>query len=314
MSRPVPKGDPPPHGHANRYVRWHCRCTPCTRAASRADAERRLDRLAGRSRKVSAEACAAHIAVLVAAGLSQQQIADAAGVWQVTVSRIRSGQRHVSRLTQDAILAVPVGCRPMKGQVSSVGAVRRLRALYALGHFARDIAERSGLSKDAVADLVAGRPATLDASRDAAVRACFDELSMKVGGSAKTRLRAQAEGWVPPLAWDEDAIDDPAAVPHVDAAAAVPESGERAVARWLAGESVVLSQSARAEVVGHLMEWSSLSSAEIGVRLGVSTGAVEKQWERLVRRARVEGRPVPWRRVSRDRNRMLKQSEMGEAA
>lgn len=291
MSRPIP-----PHGHPNRYA-YGCRCTPCTRAATRADAERRLDRLDGRPRTIPAGPVQEHVRALLER-LTVQQIARESGVEPSTVRRLLSGvQRTVRRGTAGKLLAVPVTVRPVLGDVPSVGAVRRLRALYALGHFNRDIAAAAGVSRDAVCALVAGNWATVKVQLDEGVRRAYDRLSMTAGGSWKTRRLAEREGWAPPLAWDDDIIDDPRAVPQRDAPAAVPDSSPDAVDRWLHGESVVLDDTGRRRAVAHLMEFTSLSAEEIGARLEMRESAVKRSWERVKARARAEGGPVPYRRM-----------------
>jgi hypothetical protein len=41
----------------------------------------------------------------------------------------------------------------------------------------------------------------------------FNELQLTPGSCERARRRAKKLGWAPPLAWDEDAIDDPDARP-----------------------------------------------------------------------------------------------------
>lgn len=47
------------------------------------------------------------------------------------------------------------------------------------------------------------------------VRDLYDELSMRRGLSAHAVGRAAARGWLPPLAWDEEDLDDPRVPPAV---------------------------------------------------------------------------------------------------
>lgn len=286
----------PPHGTSKRYAGYECRCVPCTRAAVREDAQRSLERLSGRPRSVPASDVVPHIKQLIDGGLTAQQVAREAGVDPSAVRWALSGRKKTMlRGTASKILGVPVGVQTTVGFVSSVGAVRRIQALYALGHFNQRIAEASGLSRCFVIDLANEKRASLTIPRDAGVRRAYDELSMTVGTSSKTRLYAEANGWVPPLAWDDDTIDDPFAVPAVDAAPDE-EVAENAVARFLMGESVVLDQAARREAVAYLMEWTALTPAEIAVRVESSANAVSRMWERIKKQAREDGRQVPWRR------------------
>jgi hypothetical protein len=128
------------------------------------------------------------------------------------------------------------------------------------------------------------------------VRAAYDDLSMLRGDSPKNGRRARREGWAPPLAWDEEAIDAPQGVPRFDAAEPDPAGGN-AADRWLLGESVVLGPRARREVIAHLMEWTDQSPEQIGAQLDMTADAVSRSWERIKARAREAGQPVPVRRL-----------------
>ncbi|WP_406516355.1 hypothetical protein OH809_45370 (plasmid) [Streptomyces sp. NBC_00873] len=113
----------------------------------------------------------------------------------------------------------------------------------------------------------------------------------------RARRRAQADGWYGPLAWDDDTIDDPAAVPQTDAPPPSYTEGENVVDRFLMGESVVLDKTGQRGVIAHLMEWTQNTPEEIGARLDMTGESVSRTWERIKRKARDEGRKAPWRRV-----------------
>ena len=309
MSRPIPE-----HGTANRYS-YGCRCKPCTKAATRADAERKLARMAGRPRSVPAGPVIAHVQTLIGRGLTSWQIGREAGIEPSTVRRLAAAeQKTVWARTADKVLAVPLDVRVSLGDVSSLGATRRIRALYALGHFNHEIAARAGISRDAVWALAAGKWPSVKVGMDDGVRTAYNQLSMSTGKSPKTRLLAQKRGWAPPLAWDDEAIDDPDGMPQTDAPAPTASGGANVVGRWLHGESVVLDNEARKQVLQHLMEWTNDSPEEIAVRLEVTLHWVWQTWSRLKKQARLEGRTEPWRRVYVPRERDLTQNEMEEAA
>lgn len=285
------------HGTSNNYA-CGCRCPRCTRAASRADAERRLDRLAGRPRSVPAEPVREHVMLLQKSGMSGCQIARAAGVSQTTVTNLALGHRGAMRRgTAQRIMTVRGVSQATSGNVSSLGSVRRIRALYALGHYQYEIAALTGLSRDCISDLAAGQWLSLSMDRDRSIRRAYDVLGMRVGASWKTRRWAEERGWAPPLAWDEETIDDPKALPQMDAAAPRRTEGADVVDRFLLGESVVLDNDGRRQAIQHLMEWTNLTPEEIGVRMEMNADAVARSWERMKAAARTEGRPVPWRRV-----------------
>ncbi|WP_189554298.1 hypothetical protein [Streptomyces lavendofoliae] len=214
-----------------------------------------------------------------------------------TIRRLLAGQKTIRRTTTEKLLGVSLDVRPSVGDVPALGATRRVRALYALGHFNWEIAEAAGISRDAVCALAQGSWPTLKVAADDGVRRAYDQLSMLTGGSWKTRRLAERRGWVPPLAWDDDSIDDANAVPLTDALAPPPTAGDDVVARFLMGESVVLDRNGRREALQHLMEWTTLTPEEIGERLEMEPDSVSRAWERIKRRARLEGGRVPWRRV-----------------
>lgn len=307
MSRPIPE-----HGTANRYS-YGCRCKPCTKAASRADAERKLARLSGNPRQIPAGPAARHAQALLDRGLTLAQVGRESGLQPSTIRRLVHGQKTILAVNANKILAVPLNVRVSAGEVSAVGATRRIRALYALGHLNWVIAQEAGISRDAVSALSSGLWATLNVAADDGVRAAYDRLSMKTGTSWKTRRLAEREGWVPPLAWDDDTIDDPTAVPQTDAPAPAPTDDGNAAARWLMGESVILSRAERNEVLQHLFEWTTDTKEEIAARLEMSPEAAERQWHRLQQKAAADGRRL-WRRAWAYRDKDLTKNEMGAAA
>jgi plasmid maintenance system antidote protein VapI len=96
--------------------------------------------------------------------------------------------------------------------VDATGTIRRIEALHALGWRQKDIAAHLGARWQSVAGMrIAGRVYRSTADRIAQV---YDRLSMTPGPSKLGRERALARGLVPPLAWDDETIDDPAAQPN----------------------------------------------------------------------------------------------------
>lgn len=105
--------------------------------------------------------------------------------------------------------------------VDGTGTRRRLRALMTQGWSKRKLALRLGmLPSNLWATFCSDR---VYASTAVAVRRLYDELwdatpsrstpAERVAYS-KTVRYAQARGYAPPLAWDDDTIDDPEAVPQ----------------------------------------------------------------------------------------------------
>lgn len=103
------------------------------------------------------------------------------------------------------------------GRLPSVGTARRLQALARLGWPPRELADRLGVASESVQQLrCTGRP-TVERGTHERVAALYDELAMTPGPSVRARVYAERQGWAPPLAWDDDTIDDPAARPNLGA-------------------------------------------------------------------------------------------------
>ena len=96
-----------------------------------------------------------------------------------------------------------------------VGVTRRLRALARMGYRATDVAAATGLHPVQVQRYMAGNEtAVLKTSYDK-IAAAYNQLSMTPGPSTLARNRAEAKHWPPPLAWDDDTIDNPNAQPNL---------------------------------------------------------------------------------------------------
>ena len=102
----------------------------------------------------------------------------------------------------------------MTGCINAVGTVRRLRALVAIGHNQAEIARQMGAHESWVSRLVGEYGHHVNSATVARVIQVYNELSMIPGLSDRARRHARECGWASPLAWDEDAIDDPDARPH----------------------------------------------------------------------------------------------------
>ena len=96
--------------------------------------------------------------------------------------------------------------------IDGTGTRRRLQALVAIGWTAPLIGARLDVTQALITRLY-HRP-RVNSQTAAAVRALYDELWNVPGPSWRSRYRARVAGWPPPLAWDDDTIDDPTAWPH----------------------------------------------------------------------------------------------------
>lgn len=212
MSRPIPD-----HGTPARYrgnsSRPGCRCTPCRRAAVREDALCTLERLSGNPRRVPAAPAWRHVEQLRARGFSDAEIARAANLDSPTLLSRLATQQRVGRDRAQRILAVPLDYEPPCQEfVPAIGVIRRVRALFSLGHSGPVIADRAGTDRQRMARLAHAQQVTVHVGLDRAIRRIYPELSTVRGTSTKAVRLAARNNWAGPLAWGDD-IDDPAATP-----------------------------------------------------------------------------------------------------
>lgn len=215
------------HGSRTTYVVHRCRCAECTaanrvaaRARSKAKAFGRYDKF------VDGDQVRAHLRTLMAQGMGWKRIARAAGVACSTVYAILYGKhlddpshpehrpprKQVQRDVAERLLAVELG---LAGgvRVDATGTNRRLQALVAIGWPCSELARRLGIRPNNF------RPEQdrVNKSTADAVLALYDELwdQPRSGGFAeRARRMARRRGWAPPMAWDDDLIDDPEARPE----------------------------------------------------------------------------------------------------
>lgn len=178
----------------------------------------KLDRLRGIKRLTDPTPARIHIESLMMAGASLRSIADAAGVSASTISGItRDRGQQIKATVSAGVLAVTLddtmSRKAGEDFVLKVGAVRRIQALMALGHRAQDIAAAGGMRVCDVHNTVNQHGRWISHARHVAIKGAYTALSMTPGPSANVRGRSAAKGWLPPLAWDDEDMDDPNAEP-----------------------------------------------------------------------------------------------------
>jgi hypothetical protein len=221
----------PPHGTDARYkgnrtgTRPPCRCTLCTRGHRRADLDREIRRQRGERNLVPCAEILPHVQMLRASGMSQTMIAREAGVAQAVISYITTG-RNKNCQTEKArrILAVQPHRFDGNAERPAIGSIRRIRALYSLGHSRADISTLSGLSVASISLLAEARWNIIDNLAATALAAAYEQLKDSRGNNWKNERRAAAEGWQDPTWWEDfGGIDDP----KFDPDSADPELGFR---------------------------------------------------------------------------------------
>ncbi len=189
-------------GYREHLKRREPTCPPC-RAAHCADVKRKLHQ----PRRVDPAAARAHIDALVACGMTAVGVATRAGITHDTVNNIRYGHTAtVHRRIADAILAIEPEI-DATALIDPTGTFRRIRALMALGYRHDDLHGHSGIRTSVLLyqrEWVTARTAER-------VTAMYDALCMTPGPSSMAHGRAAKLGYIPPLGWNDDDIDDPAA-------------------------------------------------------------------------------------------------------
>lgn len=272
-------------GHEQHLRDGEDSCAACHRA----------DILAGRRRSKRRELGYAPLTVpigsapvllreLRASGLSWRDISRATGLSDQIAreySKVPAGHLVYARTARKlaALTAIRVA--------TPAGASRRLRALAALGWTSVDMAAASGcLNKKTIrAILVAERTFLRPETREG-VLAAYAKLSMTVPGArnateqrsiSRARNWAARQGWAPPLAWDDDELDHPRAVPGraIRLRSRRPSAVDPGRVQ-LALDGVVdgdLTRAERLEAV-RLLHRAGLNDLEINQRTGIHPGQV----------------------------------------
>lgn len=268
----------PPHGTTARAVGRPaagikgCTCRPC-RTERNAYIKRRLYLAAtDRSLTVDAAPAIAHLRMLLDAGSGWKETARAAGISAGSLSALVSGkQKRVRRTSMERILALQPKPAP-KVSIPSLGTVRRVQALIAAGHRARDIAAAAGLDICSIVDVTAGKPSVRRETADAIAKA-YRQLAGIAGNNTRGINRGRRMGWPTPAEWAGD-IDDPNVDPSTWAR---DDDGRRAAV-------------ALAEDADFIMRTTGVGIELAAERLGVPRNTLEKARERTAARARAAAR------------------------
>lgn len=253
------------------YVLDKCRCYPCSAARVETDRTRNRQQAYGRyDRYVDAEPARQHIRSLMQQGMGLKRIVAASDLSQGMIWKLLYGKRRadgsrtpskrILRTTEARVLAVQLDLAD-GALIDATGSRRRVQALVALGWSQSKIAERIGMLRSNFR-LADPSQTTITVAHDRALRSLYDELSMKLPpegewrdkiAASRARRYAKERGWLPPLAWDDELIDDPSHEPQFSRDGSHLHSDdvdEAAILRRMNGDrSVRLSKADSAELV-----------------------------------------------------------------
>ena len=210
-----------PAGNPACYKRHHCRCDHCLHAESVRSKHARHAKATGNPSLRDTTPIREHLATLTASGMGRAEISRRAGVARSVLIRITRGDvRTVRQATATAILAV----RPtphahhQTGRVDATGTRRRLWALMAIGWTQNQLAHQLNTTPSQIARL--RHHPTCTAATRTRVAELYNQLwnqprpDTPDHSASRARNLARANGYPPPLGWDDDTIDDPNAKPQ----------------------------------------------------------------------------------------------------
>jgi DNA-binding XRE family transcriptional regulator len=210
------------HGTHAMYSLDGCRCIPCRR--DHTAHRNRTDRLKAYGRydryNQPVGPVRDHIVMLRGAGITPARLSEISGVSEFAIFRVlRSPDSGIVRArTARRILAVQPSPENAAGHaiVDSTGTRRRVEALVAIGWNLKQLTEMLGYSPTQIPRMLAGEPVRMRTARE--VARFYDVMWDRPAPAGRSRafaLRMAAERrYYPPLARDDDEIDDPAAKPH----------------------------------------------------------------------------------------------------
>lgn len=235
---------------------------------------------------VDAHIVQAHVNKLCGYGMNYSMIAAAAGCSHMAVNEIACGERtYVQRHTADRLLAVTPHPHPHQRYVLAVGAVRRIRALQAIGWSLGAIAEEAGDKRELIAKV--GSHPRITYARWRQIADVYERLSAHPGSDKRARTWAEKRSWASPMAWEGIDIDHPDSGPLLDVEHVADVVDEVLLQRIIDGRHIYpdtdpLRGPERAAVIDHAIAHGWLR-ARLAAALNISTDGADQA---LVRRRR----------------------------
>lgn len=220
------------HGTRDAYLTDKCRCTPCKEAHRAITNHNRRLVAYGRSTNhmVDAKPVRKHVKDLMQRGWGIDLIVSNTGAGRNTVSRLLYGEPAknlplpsvIKADLNDKILAyAPTGRRirhegTALESVDATGTKRRIQALIACGYSMTFIANEFGTHKQVISGMLKNERVLLAKSEE--FKRLYDRLwnvepprttpAEKKAYTTAKKMAAE-NSWFPPMAWDDDYIDNP---------------------------------------------------------------------------------------------------------
>lgn len=272
------------HGTRTAYVLDKCRCRPCRDAAAAIERNRTRQIAYGRHDvgRVDAGPVRERCFELGRQGIGIKRLAVLTGLSNATLGRLMYGaprrgltpRARVARETAEKIMAVRPSLELMADgrPVPAVGTIRRLQALVYLGYSLNRLGAQLNVTRGHMGALMQREQVTARTART--VRDLYNNLWNTPASetdrhtrqsASRARNYARRHGFAPPLAWDDDMIDDPTAQPEGIGRDRTPSAAEQ-----------------RMEDLELLLD-TGVGYAEILSRLGITRGALDQAIHRAGR-------------------------------
>lgn len=191
------------HGTLTAY-RHGCRCEQCSTTCHRYEKRLRVDNARHGSRRVPALAAREHLQSLLDSGCSIRSLADQLGYEHTSSVYQLMKRTKIRKSTMNRVLAVKPETPQLEWRLmSATGSERRIKALMYMGWQLVDIQRSTGIDGTVLSDILRGVSDQVRQQTHVRLRDFYDSHCMKDGGSVRSKLRAQREGWMSPLAWDD---------------------------------------------------------------------------------------------------------------
>ncbi|MFG1846727.1 helix-turn-helix domain-containing protein [Micromonospora carbonacea] len=253
-------------------------CRGCQRVDSHYDRRRRRLIAEGKwQHPVPVGNVLTHVEQLRDSGMSLASVARAAGVAPRTLYSVVHERRKTIRATTAAlVLAVQPAATLPAGMVHAVGVTRRIRALVAAGYSLTAVARGLDKQLQAVWEWAWAKQQMVTVDTHRAVCDLYDRWSLTPGTNVRARNTGRRNGWAPPLAWDDAALDDPDGTPYdADPAGDARIVDWEAIRRALSGEPANLTRLERHHAV-HRGQQAGMTLAAIQRALRMSGSYVNE--------------------------------------
>jgi hypothetical protein len=198
------------------------------------------------------------------------------------------------------ILALPIPNEAaLHETMRPLGARRRIRALHALGWPLPDLAGALDWPVHKIGSILAEHP--LYVADHLAVCALYDqrwtwapeEHGIPADEAEQARLSAEIGQCASPLAWDDDAIDNPQGRPNAGRQSKFGAADPSAALRALGGDRVALSGDTRTLAIAYGARYFDMPWDVMAERLGMNEESLRRSWERIKRRVRDDAAGAP---------------------